>query len=315
MKKLLALMTAVCLAVISLAAVAQADDDASWTVSYTTYDVTYDDVLTMYLKVINGYGTKNYGRHDLFNYLMFQDAPMESSDSEKISYVKRNIGFYIDDINEDGVEELVIVATGGLIYEVFTVDDGKIRELFRGGGRYDCRRLSNNTFYRVASSGASYTDHEIWQMNGTGKVSYVKGYHLRPGGGWYYSQAPAKYRDESAFTRTSASEAENWYMQQEKKVVRKRFVPFIAFEKFPDDPWDLGVLAKDNKTSTTVKIRIRKGPSNSTKVIGTYQVGTYVRILSKVDGYYKVKVGKKEGYVAEEYLIPVTWEEYPDPVG
>lgn len=318
-KKILALIVAACLILTGLSAVLAEEGDF-WTVSYTTYDVTYDAILKMYLKVINGYGNKNTGRHDLFNQIMFWEAPDEMTDREKISYVKRNVGYYIDDINHDGIEELVINATGGMIYEVFTMDNGKVRELIRGGGRYSCRRLNNDTFYRFASGGAAYHDYEIWQMNGSGKVSFVEGYHHRPDNVnltevWFYSKAPAKYQNESAFIPVSADEAESWYMRQEENCVRKRFVPFIAYEKFADDPWDLGVLAKDNKTSTSAKIKIRKEPDQSSKVIMTQKVGTYVKILEKVDGYYKIRIGKKEGYVLEEYLIPVTWEEDPEPVG
>ena len=39
----------------------------AFTVSYTMYDTTYERILKMYLEVINGLGTVDYGRHDLFN--------------------------------------------------------------------------------------------------------------------------------------------------------------------------------------------------------------------------------------------------------
>ena len=295
---------------------ALAEEADFWAVSYTTYDVTYDAILKMYLKVINGYGSKNLGRHDLFNQIMFWDVPDETTDREKIAYVKRDIGFYIDDINHDGIEELVINGTGGRIYEVFTMDNGRVRELIRAGGRYDCHRLENGMFYRYASGGASHHDYEIWQMNGTGKVSFVEEYLMRPDNVnlrdvWYYSKKPVRQSGNAGEREVSASEAENWIAQQEKSIVRKRFVPFIAYEKFPDDPWNIGVLAKDNKTSTTVKIRIRKEPNQSSKVVMTQKVGTYVKILSKENGYYRIRIGKKEGYVLEDFLIPVTWEENP----
>ena len=62
--------------VISLIAVAQADS-YSYEPSYTTYDTTYDAILKMYIRVINGYGRKtSEGRHDLYNeFIMSQFIP------------------------------------------------------------------------------------------------------------------------------------------------------------------------------------------------------------------------------------------------
>lgn len=289
-----------------------------WAVSYTTYDVTYDAILKLYLKLINGYQTKNYGRHDLFNEHMFWDASVDITLKEQIACVKREVGFYIADINQDGIDELVINGTGGRIYELFTMDNGKVRELIRGGGRYDCHLQNDGLFFRHGSGGASHNDYEIWQMNGTGRVLFVEGYSQRPDNvnltdAWFHTKKPVKESDVTGGERISASAAESWIAKQENKIVRKRFVPFIAYEKFPDDPWNLGVLAKDNKTSTSAKIRIRKEPRDNAKVSMTKKVGTYVKVLSKENGYYRIKVGNKEGYVKEEYLIPVTWQDENDP--
>ena len=291
-----------------------------WAVSYTTYDVTYEAILKMYLKVINGYQTKNYGRHDLFNEFLFWDYEDTADLRKLISSVKSNIGYYIDDINQDGIEELVINSTGGYIYEVFTMDNGRVRELIRAGGRYTCQRLNNGLFLRCGSGGAMRHNHELWRMNGTGKVSIVEAYYARPDEQALYevcyrSTADVRKTESVNGQRVSSTAAKNWIAQQEKKVVRKRFVPFSAYEKYQDDPWDLGVLAKDNKTSTTVKIRIRKEPKANAKVIETKKVGTYVKILAKENGYYKIQIGNKIGYVQEEYLIPVTWGEEPEAVG
>lgn len=285
-----------------------AEENDFWAVSYTTYDVTYDAILKMYVKVINGYKTKNYGRHDLFNEFMLWDY------EDNISSVKNDIGFYIDDINHDGIDELVINSSGGYIYEVFTMDNERVRELIRGGGRYTCQRLNDGTFYRWAHGGAGHHDYEIWQMNGTGKVTFVNGYFMRPdntyhNGEWYRTNKSARMHDVSGAKPVSASEAESWLNQQEENVLRHRFVPFAVYEKHADDPWDLGVLVKDNKSSGSAKIRIRKEPKEKAKVVETKRVGTYVKVLSKEEGYYHIKIGKKDGYVKEEFLIPVTWRE------
>ncbi len=295
---------------------AAAESEYPWAVSHVTYDVTYDAILKLYLKIINGYKTKDYGRHDLFNDFVFWDLFVEDPAPQRtVRYIKNTLGFYIDDINQDGVDELVILMTGGYIYEVFTMDEGRVRELIRAGGRYNCRRLSDNTFFRWGNSGASNNSYERWCMNGTGKVSFKEGYVMEPDGNgesWSHTTKNPRTNKSVNMTRVSATEAEGWIRKQENNVLRKRFVPFAAFEKYPDDPWDLGVLAKDSKTTGSAKIRIRKEPSQKSKVVDTKRVGTYVKVLAKEDGYYKVRIGKKEGYVQEDFLIPVTWQESSD---
>lgn len=292
---------------------AAADIPDLWAVSYTTYDVTYDAILKMYLKVINGYRTKNYGRHDLFNEHIFWDYEDTADLKEWISVVKRNVGYYVDDINQDGIDELVINSTGGFIYEVFTMDEEKVRELIRGGGRYTCQRLNNNMFYRWAHGGVSHQDYEVWQMNGTGKVKFVDGYHLRDDDGgrsasWYHSNKPVRLSD-SMGTPVSMTEAEGWIKKKENSIIRKRFIPFSAYEKYQDDPWNIGVLAVNSKTTGSSKIRIRKEAKQKSKVVTTKKVGTYVKVLAKEDGYYWIQIDNKTGYVREEYLIPVSWED------
>ena len=71
-----------------------------WIASYTTYDTTYEAILKMYLKVINGYGTKNYGRHDLFNIRVIWDGPSDAPIDTLIKYSKEYVGYYIEDIKD-----------------------------------------------------------------------------------------------------------------------------------------------------------------------------------------------------------------------
>ena len=327
-RRILLLALAACYLVLGISAgpfgSAQAGNENSvgyFTVSYTTYDTTYAAILKMYLKVINGYQTKNFGRHDLFNIWVVWDGPSDAPAKTLINYAKENVGFYIEDINNDGVDELVINATLGRIYEIFTLDNGKVRELFRGSRHAACHLLNNHLIYRcIQMEGEPFSYYELWQLNGTGKAIFLEGYHGpdTPGSSdakWYKSSKGVTKLTHSENDRVSSEEAERWVVKQEKRVVRHRFIPFGVYEKFPEDPWNIGVLAKDNKTSTSVKIRIRKEARSNSKVIMTRKVGTYVKILEKVEGFYKIQIGKKEGYVQEEYLIPVTWEEKTEPEG
>ncbi len=150
-----------------------AEDYHPYTPSYTTYDTTYDAIIKMYIRVING---EDKGRHDLFNDLIYEEAYIAGKGRDDSNLLKTKIGYMVDDINNDGQNELIIEGPYS-IYEVFTIDNGKVRELIRAGYRYVCYSLDNGYFYRRGSSGAASSSNELWKMNGTGKVSFVEGYH------------------------------------------------------------------------------------------------------------------------------------------
>ena len=137
-----------------------AEDYHPYTPSYTTYDTTYDAIIKMYIRVING---EDKGRHDLFNDLIYEEAYIESKSKEDSNLIKRKIGYCIDDINYDGQDELIIEGPYS-IYEIFTIHNGKVRELIRAGYRYVCFALDNGYLYRRGSSfhrkaGKGKTDH------------------------------------------------------------------------------------------------------------------------------------------------------------
>ena len=129
-RKCLKIVPAFVLAVF-IASVSFAD---AFTPSYITYDTTYEKILQLYLKIINGYGTVNYGQHDLFNDAIYAKyEPADSYESVR-SAVKSNIGFMLFDVNQDGIDELLIGSDGSDLNEVYTMDQGRVRELIRAGG-------------------------------------------------------------------------------------------------------------------------------------------------------------------------------------
>ena len=104
-------------------------------VSYTTYDTTYEAIVKMYIRVLNAGGDEGR-RHDLFNtkiiaYDMDISWLKNSSKAEldrTISATKHTYGYRILDLNGDGVEELIIGNNGGDIIELFTLENGRVRE-------------------------------------------------------------------------------------------------------------------------------------------------------------------------------------------
>ena len=282
-----------------------------YAVSYTTYDTTYDAIIRMYINVING---KDKGRHDLFNQLIYTMYEMDPSQKENISYLKNYLGFLISDLNNDGQDDMII-GNPNDIYELFTIDNGKVRELIKAGDRYSCKLLDNGYLYRIGYSGASYASYELWKMNGIGKVSFVESYHTEPTDydkyisgedpdeiKWYYDKKEKYSKDQLV----SSSEAEAWINQQEKHIVRKKAIPLAAYEQYSDrieSVDQIGILTVNGKTSGAQTVNIRSKPSKKSKVIQKSRVGTYILILGQEDGYYHVIAGKKEGYIQQDFVV------------
>ena len=328
-RKCLKIVPAFVLAVF-IASVSFAD---AFTPSYITYDTTYEKILQLYLKIINGYGTVNYGRHDLFNDAIY--AKYEPSDSyESVrSAVKSNIGFMLFDVNQDGIDELLIGSDGSDLNEVYTMDQGRVRELIRAGGygtassSYTCSLLSNGLFFRHGHGGADRDYYELWQMNGTGEVSFREGYHTdgvlwdsasqKQTGIWYRSGAPMGRVSSPSGSRVQSAAADDWLRTQEWNIYPKKFVPFSVYEHFQEDPWNIAVLSVNGKTSGTAKVNIRKDMDTNSKLVSAKPVGTYVRVLSAENKYYQIAFGNQEGYIQQEYLTPLTYkitqEDEPDP--
>ena len=293
-----------------------------FTPSYTTYDTTYEKILQLYLKIINGYGTVDYGRHDLFNDSIF--AVFDPMDGYEVirNAAKNKTGFMLYDVNQDGIDELLIGSDGSYINEVYTLDNGRVRELIRAGGygtassNYTCSLLSNGLFFRHGHGGAAMDYYELWQMNGTGEVSFREGYHTNGWDSvgqmqteiWYRSNAPMSRVTSPSSAKVQNSVAEDWVRTQEWNIFNKKFVPFSIYEHFQDDPWNIAILSVNGRTSGAAKVNVRKNADNNSKLVAAKPVGTYVRVLESEDNYYKIAFGNKEGYIQQEFLTPLTYK-------
>ena len=303
-----------------------ADEDL-YAASYKTYDTTYDDILKMYLRVMPAQcRNQSRRRHDLYNEYMYADlspyymegvmtpeydALDEAGKSKKLkelqektlSYMKSTVGYAILDINGDGIDELLIGKNKAYIYEAFTMDGGKVRELIKAGYRSPCSLLNDGTFFRQASLGGDRNTNTLFSMNGTDKVLFIKGY-LASDENWFRMDN-SKDTASGAGKLVPESEAKTWIAECESNLSDIRFIPFAAYEKGMSGD-GIAVFAKDGKTSGSQKIRIRKAPDNKSKIIAQKSVGTFVKATGMEGDYYRVTVGNKTGYVHKDYLILLT---------
>ena len=92
------------------------------------------------------------------------------------SYI--NGGFYLLDLDGNGIEELLLgvnqdYGLRGEIYDIYTIDDNELVKIGSGGGRYRYRLCENNIIINEGSSGAANRHFEISKCNGD-KLELIK---------------------------------------------------------------------------------------------------------------------------------------------
>ena len=50
-------------------------------------------------------------------------------------------------------------------------------------------------------------------------------------------------------------------------------------------------------------VRLRTGPSTNYSIIGVYSVGTQVKILERYNGWYRIQIGSRVGYMMSQFLV------------
>lgn len=314
MKKILILLIAFVL-VLSFAFSAVADN---FDVCDTTYDMTYEDILDMYLRVFNTNGSDGY--HDLYNGAVYEYVPEMPTD-QAYAELKKAIGYCIYDLNNDGIDELILAGDSVNVFEVFTMDNSKVRELIRAGIRYNCALMTNGRFYRFNNSGASLNSSTVWKMSGTDPVQYVEGYHEDDEYGAYYGSDGLYHIHEyqwfrmtdpddwssSDETLVTIDEYLDWLKAQDEQLLQLSFVPLATREKGVDSE-NKGVISVKGRTNGREKVNIRAGASKKTKLVKEVYTGTYVNILGEEGDFYHISFSDKEGYVHKDFLTLVNSE-------
>ncbi len=305
---------------VQLFPISVAFSSSNFEVSYTTYNTTYEKIIQMYIRVLNAYGTKKEGRHDLFNDMIISDFhhDFESPMKNRIAEAKNRVGFCIYDLNGDGIDELIIGENEVYINEVFTMDDGKVRELIRAWGKYSCSLLKNGYFYRYTYIGGGMNSETIWKMNGTGKVTFVEGYYrneeyngFSPDVKYEYyldnwfriKKDPNKYKvDFTEENKAPRGELLRWMKEKDDEILHLHFIPLAVYEKGIEIN-HIGIIVKDGRTNINETVKIRKDPSKKSKVIMSTKIGTYVNVLGEEGDYYKIRIKNKTGYIQKEFLV------------
>lgn len=314
------------------------DDYNIYVASYKTYDTTYDDILKMYLKVMPAQcREQSRRRHDLYNEFMYDDlspyymegvmtreyekldnagktAKRKELQEKTLQYMKSTVGYAILDVNSDGIDELIIGRDGSYIYELFTMDEGKVRELVKAGYRYSCHLLNDGGLIRYASDGGAFFGDILYRMNGTNKVEFVRGYYYNGQVGydnnlgddcWFRITNPNHFSAVTMDQHVPTSEVNAWISEYESNYAHIHFIPLSAYEKGMSGD-GIAVLSLNGKTSSSQKIRIRTKPDSKSRILVEKKAGTYVKALSMEGDYYQITIDKKTGYVHKDYITLIT---------
>lgn len=72
------------------------------------------------------------------------------------------------------------------------------------------------------------------------------------------------------------------------------------------------VFAENNyRVTSSSRLNVRKSASTSATVLGTFNSGQEIEVLSVSNGWAKVKFNGKTGYVSEKYITPLPKKETP----
>ena len=151
-------------------------------------------------------------------------------------------GYLIKDLNGDGVDELIFGmnmkeipegedAFDGVVYDVFTMVDGKMIQVVDGWARNRYYICSNGAIANEGSGGAAYTGYTYYDFDGKElkvRESYFTGYkdEAQTDWGWFYSDTEAWADDAKDVSEEEARQAIAAYTYEKQK-----YIPFADFNR------------------------------------------------------------------------------------
>jgi hypothetical protein len=148
-------------------------------------------------------------------------------------------GYIIKDLNGDGIDELIFgmnlkeVAEDdnwdGIVYDVFTMVDGKMTQVVDGWARNRYYICENGAIANEGSGGAAYSCYTYYDFDGKElkvRESYFTGYRdeAQTDWGWFFSDTEAWADDAKEVSEEEARQAIAAYTYDKQK-----YIPFAEY--------------------------------------------------------------------------------------
>lgn len=311
MKRLLSTLCAMAIAVsvytTGTSPASASDADAA---GEATYDISYAGILDMYIHALNA-GGEDTGTQELFNSQTVEAS--KETGAKRFQETKNRVGYCIADLNGDGTDELIIGEHSALIYEVFTTDGGRARELIRTDRESRCALLSGGAFWQYTRDGEAAAESTVWKMDGTGETAFAEGYRMEntfsPDGYIHAYQWFRMAEDGSMAvsreTLVSTDEYQEWLKAQDARLLPLVFIPLAMYEQ-ESDPEKTGIISVGGKTSGKDEVRVRSAARKNSRIVREVRIGTYAAILGEEDNYYKIRFGTTEGYIQKDFFTKIS---------
>ncbi len=282
------------------------------------YETNYEEILDFYLRVFTALDRgKKPEESALFNPLILSEFdPRDTSAGKPVLKLKKQYGFGVKDLNGDGVTELFIGNSFGLICQVFTMEDGRVRELIRAGNRYSCLLLQGGRFFRHRFAEGESRQDEVWALE-SGRLVFRVGCLYEAGAEKDESAPFPRFliRREGGGgapkNRMEKKEYDSWLKSVETEILNPPFVPLAALETGIGIE-NIGIISVNGKTDEPSTVRIRASASNKGKLVKKLSVGTYVDILAREGDFYKIRLKRLEGYIPQKFLTVLSDNSIPE---
>lgn len=186
----------------------------------------YEELITTAKECIEGKVEEEYEDYD-FSYIIYRYGAHYGA--------SLRLGYLIKDIDGNGTDELIFgqnddpdSAWDGVIYDLYTISDGKLIHVFDGGERSTYHLCENGMIANEGADGAAMSVYAYYNFEGTelnlAEAVLYNGWEDSDNP-WFYSTETDSYYDTENLESISGEQA--WTIIEKYVYERPTFIPFV----------------------------------------------------------------------------------------